>query len=417
MSTNETPVIIVGAGLSGLCAAIHLQKRGYNVKLIEASDRVGGRVATDKKDGFLLDRGFQVLLTAYPEAKEMLDYQALNLKAFDPGALILHNGSLKRIGDPLRKPSSALPTLFSGVANPLDMIRLLKLRSKVLSGEPYSLLDQDAKSTATYLEELGFSKKIRQRFLHPFYQGIFLEEALSTSSAMFDFTFRMFAKGDAALPAAGMAAIPQQLAERIGYPNIQLNTTVATFDGQSVTLDDGSTLTAQAVILAVDGWSPLRGSHRQNSASGGSTTCLYFSAPSLPFQHPLIGLKSAPKGLVSNIAVMDQVAPGYAPEGKHLIMVSLNNVPPGDDKVLFELSKQELLPWFGAKTMEWEGIACYRIPNALPNQQNVKSTIDASALRLTDGVFLAGDHLLQGSINGAMVSGRLAAEALHTSMT
>ena len=124
--------IIVGGGITGLSAALELTKKGMNFKLIEASDRVGGRVKTDVIDGYRLDHGFQVLLTAYPEARRILNYAALDLKSFSPGALLLYpDGSKDTLGDPLRDIGSLFPTLMSNAGSLGDKFKTWKLRNRL----------------------------------------------------------------------------------------------------------------------------------------------------------------------------------------------------------------------------------------------------------------------------------------------
>lgn len=410
-------VIIVGAGIAGLCTAIHLQNKGYTVAVIESQNRPGGRVQTDIKDDFLLDRGFQVLLTAYPEAQRMLDYDALDLCHFDPGALILHNGSSNVLGDPLRKPLTLFPSLFSGAARIGDFLKILSLRNRVGSEKPDQLLDQSDRDTREYWNSLGFSTTIQERFLGPFYKGIFLENELHTSASMFDFTFSMFTNGSAAVPAKGMGEIPKQLAVSLGLRHIQFGKKVIDVDSTSITLDDHSKMEADAVVLAVDPWSKLLGEQKQSQKHAGKTCCIYFSAQKAPYSKKLIALKSAPQGIVNNIAVMDSVAPLYAPYDQHLISVSIIGHDDIDERAFVETAKQELILWYGAEVLSWKHLATYHIPKALPDQRTVRSTTPAESLRLQSGVFIAGDHLLSGSIQGAMVSGRLAADAVHEELS
>lgn len=406
------PVIIIGAGLAGLCAAIHLQEAGKEVIVLEKDRHVGGRIQTDEKDGFLLDRGFQVLLTAYPEAMKMLDYKALDLKAFDPGSIILHNGNSNIFADPLRSPSRIFSSLFAGVGTPGDFSKVFSMRKSLLSQSPDSLLDQQDRPTAEVLRERGFSNRMQERFFHPFYRGIFLEPSLHTSIGMFDFTFSMFAQGDAAIPAQGMSAIPEQLAQRVGMQHIRLESEVKSIESNTVQLADGSSLEADQILIAVDGWSGLLGKRKQDQDTAGATTCVYFSSPKAPFSKKLIALKSAPTGIVNNLTVMNNVAPAYAPAGQHLISVSVHEPKPLEDKVLSELVKQELSPWYGADVLGWKHLATYRIPHALPDQRSVRNSLPADAFKLGDKLYVAGDHLLNGSIHAAMLSGRLAAQAM-----
>ena len=204
-------VAIVGAGVAGLCCARHYRTLVCNA-LLELSDAVGGRVQTDEVDGFLLDRGFQVMLTAYPEAQKMLDYNELNLGEFYSGALVRCNGKFERIADPLRHPFDGLQSVFNGVGTWLDKARVGLLRQRVLRGEWEDLFRQSIQTTEEGLREEGFSRQMIEQFFRPFLGGIFLEGDLKTPISMCHFVLRMFSSGSATLPAAGMGAIPVQLA-------------------------------------------------------------------------------------------------------------------------------------------------------------------------------------------------------------
>ncbi|MDX1675707.1 MAG: FAD-dependent oxidoreductase, partial [Longimicrobiales bacterium] len=225
---GQRDVVVVGGGLAGLAAAVGLQAGGLDVQLLEASDRVGGRVRTDGVDGFLLDRGFQVLLTAYPEAGRVLDLEALELRPFHPGARIRVGDAFTRIGDPFRRPADLWPTLRSPVGTLADKLRVARLRARSVLQTPgfatrpaYRRLAGDAagpagdgsgSTTMERLEQEGLSDGMIERFFRPFLGGVFLESELVTSSAFFDFVMAMFSAGSAALPAGGMEAIPRQLA-------------------------------------------------------------------------------------------------------------------------------------------------------------------------------------------------------------
>jgi phytoene dehydrogenase-like protein len=205
-------IIIVGAGLAGLCCARVLHQAGIPFLIVEASDGVGGRVRTDSVEGFLLDRGFQVLQTAYPEAQAVLDYRDLDLQPFYPGALVYYDGQLHRVGDPLRQPQHFLSTLFSPIGTLADKLRVARLRRRVSQGSIEDLFRRPETSTLAVLKAQGFSDRMITSFFRPFFSTVFFDRELASSSRMFEFVFRMLAAGDTALPAGGMGAIPAQLA-------------------------------------------------------------------------------------------------------------------------------------------------------------------------------------------------------------
>jgi phytoene dehydrogenase-like protein len=230
--------IIVGAGVAGLSCALELKRKGIEFVILEASDAVGGRVRTDRVDGFLLDRGFQVFLTAYPEARRVLDYSSLDLKAFYPGALLRVNRSFKRVSDPWRRPLQASRDFLSGVIPRSDQLRIGSLRARVTSSE-YRPPEKEI-STLHYLEELGIGDTTIRRFLKPFFGGIFLEEELTTSQAMFEFVFKMMSSGDISIPAKGMGEIPAQMAHSLPTQSLRLNSKVVSLKNRVVELENSS---------------------------------------------------------------------------------------------------------------------------------------------------------------------------------
>src|SRR5215472_7645096 len=210
---SRTPdVLIVGAGLAGLSCARYLADSAISFQIIEASDGIGGRVRTDQYQGFLLDRGFQVLLTAYPEAQRTLDYHALALRKFSPGAFSWFAGRFNRLADPWRTPGGWRAVLKSDFGTFWDKLCVLRLRSRLRRASIAQIFEHPETSTSAALESSGFSEEFLHRFFRPFFGGILLDRELESSSRMFEFVFKMLAEGDAAVPAGGMGAIPAQIA-------------------------------------------------------------------------------------------------------------------------------------------------------------------------------------------------------------
>lgn len=407
MSTEpQLDTIIVGAGLAGLAAARTLQAAGRTVRVLEASDGIGGRVRTDHVDGFLLDRGFQVLLTAYPEASRQLDLAALHLRAFDPGALVWRRGKGHVVGDPFRKPTTALATALAPIGSVADKLRIVALRRRVRRPAAAALLRGDDTSTITELRNRGFSDEIIDRFFRPLVGGIQLDPTLQTSRRMFDIIFRSLADGDSVVPAAGMGAIPAQLASGLTVGTVQLNTSVSAVDGTTVLLADGSAVQARTVVVATEGpaASRLLSLRRVESRAVG---CVYFAADKAPISDKLVVLDGTASGPVLNVAVMSNVAPSYAPEGQHLIAAAMPTFISGD---LEAMARRQLREWWGAQVDSWRHLATYRIPHGQPDQSppfSPKRRVD-----LGDGIFVCGDHRDTGSIQGALFSGRRCGEAV-----
>lgn len=406
-------IIIIGAGLAGLSAAVHLHRQGRKVLILEATDRAGGRIKTDSQDGFLLDRGFQVLLTAYPETLELLNYKDLNLKKMLPGATVLYDGGQFEIADPFRRPSAALATLFAPVGTLKDKINTLWLKNKLQKLTIEEIFEQPEQTTAKQLIDYGFSPKMIQRFYAPFLSGIFLENKLTTSRRMFDFVMKMFSDGDVAIPALGMEEIPKQLVAMLPEGSIQINTKVTAIAGKNVTTADGTVMEANQILLATTATELTKEFFPKQKMTSHQVTNIYFEAKDTPTKKAVVVLNaSTTKKWVNNLTVMTNVSEAYAPKGKFLISVSYNGIPTITDAILAENMKQELKQWYGNKVETWKMIKGYRIEYALPTQESVRNEIAASEIKLSDSLYICGDNLLNGSINAALKTGRLAAEAM-----
>ena len=407
-------VIIIGGGLAGLTAANYLEKAGVDYQLLEATERVGGRVKTDEIDGFLLDRGFQVLLTAYPEAQQLLNYKALELRTFAPGAaLLLADGSIDIIGDPMRDLSTLVPTLRAKAGSLADKFRILNLRRQVKQKSVDTLFEQEEHPTYVALQnEYGFSEKMIERFFQPFFSGIFLEKELDTSRRMFDFVFKMFAKGMAAVPNNGMEAIPRQLANNLPAERIHVNTPVAKIEGNTVITQSGDKMKADKIILATEATSLVKEYHPTTNQEYVSTWHLHFTSTTPPIAEPLIGLNTTKDRLVNNICTISRVASGYAPAGQELISISVVGDPNIAPEKMADRVRKEMRHWFGSQVDSWGHLYTHFVRYALPRQQKVQHGISTEKLQISDHIYLCGDHLLNGSIDGAMKSGRLVAEAV-----
>ncbi len=399
-------VLIVGGGLAGLCAARTLHAAGRTFTILEASDAVGGRVRTDLVDGFRLDRGFQVLLDAYPEAATVLDYAELDLKAFLPGAMIHFEGRFHELNDPWRRPMAAIGSLGNPIGTFTDKLKVATIRQRALQGTVEDRFRSPETTTIDALRQAGLSDVIINRFFRPFLGGIFLEPELLTSSRMFDFVFRMFSTGNAVVPALGMEEIPKQLASALPPASIRLNTRVIEVTPGQVRLEGGETLRARAVIVATEGPAAARLLGDDIRSKGQGVTCMYFSAPRSPIAAPMLVLNGDGKGPINNLCVPSVVSPDYAPAGQTLISAT-SLIDTTETAVL-----DHLQAWFGSRITDWHHLRTYRIPYALPNQAAPALATPERDVRRAPGLFVCGDHMDNASINGAMVSGRRAAQAV-----
>lgn len=406
-------VLIVGGGLAGLCCARRLDQAGISCRILEAADEAGGRARTDELDGFQLDRGFQVLLTAYPEANQTLDYEQLQLKCFEPGALVRYQGKFHRFADPWRRPRHLVGTALSPVASLADKLRVARLRSRVCRGSLEELYERPEKTTLARLRDEGFSDRIIQRFFRPFLGGVFLERELNTSSRMFEFVFRMFAKGDAAVPANGMGAISAQIAEQLPAGTIRTNSQVNQVKSNLVRLENGEELTAAKVVVACEAPAAAKLLGEDCSQKARGVTCIYFAADKPPIEEPILVLNGEGKGPINNLCVPSQAAPSYAPRDRSLISVSVleNTVAEYQGDLKNEVLDQ-LQDWFGSVVNHWDHLRTYQIPYALPNQSPPALSPVEKSVNRDDGIIVCGDYLNTASIQGAMISGRRAAESL-----
>jgi len=403
--SNER-VVIVGAGLAGLSCALELQAHGIACTVLEASDGVGGRVRTDLLDGFRLDRGFQILLTAYPEARRVLDYDALDLKPFYPGALVRKGGRFVRIADPSRRPLDGMRSLFGSVGTLGDKLRVLKLERGARRGSLSELWSRESRTTHEALERMGFSREMRTGFLQPWLSGVFLEKELRTSSRMLEFVVRMFASGENAVPAEGMGRIPEQLAGRLPAGTVRLDTSVGRVVRDGVVTARGEHVPASTVVVATEGPTAARLLAGAPDPGSRLVHCLYFAAEADPVGEPILVLDGEGSGPVTNLAVMSAVSTAYAPPGSALVAASVVGEHEGNPQALERAVRGQLRGWFGRDVDAWRHLRTYRIPHALPERWGAPGP-----RQLPDHVVVAGDWCASPSIQGAMESGRMAAGA------
>jgi len=411
MSSN-VDVLIIGGGLAGLCCALRLHQSGVSFQVLEASDGVGGRVRTDKVEGFLLDRGFQVLLTAYPEALEILDYQALDLRPFYPGALIRYKSRFHRFSDPWRHPIDGILSLLSPIGSVSDKLRVRKLRQQVLTGSLQDLYHRPETTTIQALRDIGFSGNMIDCFFRPFIGGVFFDPKLGVSSRMFEFGFRMFSMGDTALPSRGMGAIPEQIAARLPAGTVRTEARVESIHEDGVTLKSGEKMKARVVVAATEGPEVARLLGDKEKPESRSVTCLYFETNESPLSGPILVLNGEGKGPINSLCSPSSVAPSYAPKNKSLLEVTIIGNPNQDDQQLESAVRTQLTEWFGRKVSDWRYLRTYRILHALPMQVPPISDPTSRPAQIRPGLFVCGEYHSVASIQWAMVSGRQTAEAV-----
>ena len=405
MKQKSPSIHIIGGGISGLIAARVLEEHGLSATIIEATDRLGGRVKTDVVDGYSLDHGFQVLLTAYPAAKKYLDFDALELQEFLPGSAIFKNGKQKIIGDPLRNLSLLLPTLFSGIGTVNDKLKILALNRRLKKKSIQNIFAEKEQTTHVYLENIGFSEAIITNFFTPFFSGIFLENKLETSSRMFEFVYKMFGEGNAALPKDGIQAIPKQLFEKLKSTTYVFNTKVKSVENGSIKLESGETLKSNFTIIATQA-SGLVSNLKNQATLWKSCDTLYFEVAKREIKKPLIGLIAMHNALINNIFYHTSLQTS-ATATKELLSVTVIDRQNLTNKQLVTEVQKELKELCNIDSCTF--IKQYNIPMALPNLQDIQYEMLPSETRLTETIFLAGDTQLNGSLNAAMIAGERAA--------
>jgi phytoene dehydrogenase-like protein len=413
--------VVVGGGLSGLVAARHLAESGADVTLFERRETVGGRVRSRTVDGYTLDRGFQVLFTAYPAVRRELDLDALDLRRFTPGATIARPGKRSSLADPLRDPGTALETLFNDEVTLGDKLRLYRLQRELRGRSVEEILRRGGSTIETYLADRGFSEGFIDSFAAPFYGGITLDRSLSTDSAVFEYTFKMLTEGATAVPAEGMGTIPAQLAARASDAGATVETGTAVESvtagngAERVTVEaDGETVTADAAVVATDP-KTARELTGVEAISTDTRSCVTQHVALPSGNRPETGRRivlNAADDRPNQVAPMSAVAPEYAPDGRALYAATFLGERDADDEALFEAVRSALADWYpGASFADLELVGTDRIEFAQfdqpPGFRAALPAVDAP-----DGpVVLAGDYTRWSSIQGALESGRVAAGA------
>ncbi|HVJ07891.1 MAG TPA: NAD(P)/FAD-dependent oxidoreductase [Acidisarcina sp.] len=431
-------VAVIGAGLAGLECARLLEEAELDVTLLEAADAPGGRVRTDVVDGFRLDRGFQVLLTSYPEAKRSLDYSALSLKAFRPGAMVWQGGRFHRFADPLREPVAALGSLFDPVVPMMDKIGIMRLRRDMARWKNMEYFEHPERTTRAFLRDFGFSDLAIERFFQPLFGGMFLEHELVTSSHFFEFLFRMLSSGSACVPSLGMEEIPRQLAATLSPGTLITGACVKTLKRSkgrfTVEVEGKAPVEARAIVLAVDERA-ARLLLSQGNGEGklgaprewNATTTFYYAAGQAPVDEPMLMLngEGSAAGPVNHLAVMTAVSKSYAPSGTHLLAANVVGVAPDTDAEIAALEQEvraHMTRWFGQQVGNWQIVGGYPIRYAVPRQQMARWEKADTSVQFGSGtdrgarIYLCGDYRETSSIQGSIASGRRVADALISAL-
>lgn len=399
---DRPDALVIGAGLAGLACAADLSAAGLRVHLLEASDTPGGRMRTDRRDGFLLDRGFQVFNTSYPQVKRRLNLRDLRLHPFTPGMLIHGPAGGIRFTDPTRAPRSAAALLPGRLASPRDLVALGVLTARDMFG-PVGVLKRGAdRTTRTALADAGVSEELVGTLFWPFLSGVFLEDELETSSRFFHLVWRSMLRGTLCLPADGIGAVPRQLAAGLPPGVLRPQSPVAALTDDGVLGADGGEHVASAVVVATDPGTASRLLPGLAVPDTRTVTTYYHAASQPPLREPLLVVDTARRFL--NTSVLSEVVPEYAPPGRSLISTSLLGPDlPGRETRL----RGDLAETYGTDTAAWDLIATYTVEGALPVMAPPWPL--SRTTRVAPGRYVCGDHRATGSVQGALASGARAA--------
>lgn len=406
-------VIVIGAGVAGLACARVLEENQLSYTLLDSSDQVGGRIRSDIVDGFTLDHGFQVLQTGYPDMSHYLNLDELQLQKFPAGVAVRFNNRFHIVADPRYHPRHLISTVASPLGSLRDRIALLKLANQACNGSFAEIFDQPEDAAMRFLQHRGFSEKFITSFFVPFLAGACLDKDINVSSRVLMYLLRIFANGDATLPAKGMGEIPQQMARSLAPGALQLQSKVVQVDGNSVKLEDGRTISGKQILVATS--QPVAEDLLQMQGDKGSVaeSCLYYATDwTPPFKEPFLLLNGEGFGPVNNIAFPSLVAQDYAPAGKTLVAVVVvddHYIHKGD---LENEVRNQCRQWFGDIVSEWEHIQTRVIEHALPDQSPPTYSPYLLPEPFNATIRVCGEYQSLPGLQWALMSGRMAGEEL-----
>lgn len=411
---TDTDVLVIGAGMAGLAAARRLHCDGADFLVLEAGDRVGGRVVTDVAGGFLLDRGFQVVNTAYPRLTALVDLSTLDMGWFRAGVLVRHGDRLERYAHPLRDPLGVPGTLASavrGIGTVADRVRLAAIIARYAALPPARLLREPETTAAEVMS--GLSPAMLEGLVRPYLSGVLADPALGTSSHALAMIVRSFVHGRLGLPRTGVGAVPAAIAAPLPADRIRLRAPVERLRGTVAHTPSGP-VRARAVLVATDPVTaarllpelPLPGTH--------ALTTVYHAAPEPPLDEATLVLDGdgarRPGGpSIANTVVVSNAVPAYAPPGRHLVATTVAAPDADHDAIRTELARV-----YGTATGDWEHLATVRIPHALPDAAPPLGRL-RRPVALGDGRYVAGDHRDSPSAQGALAGGWRAAGTIIAS--
>jgi phytoene dehydrogenase-like protein len=430
VKVEHSMIVIIGAGLAGLTCARELVKEGQRVLVLEAAEQVGGRIRTDMhEDGYRLDRGLQVLFTAYPAARRHLNFVDLKQRFFAAGVLLAKHGRLYELADPLATPGGLLPGLRSSLLSPADLLRIVRLSADVArysvaeifagKGQP----DGRDESIEAYLRRLGFPEQgFIASFARPFYGGILLDHRLATSARLFRFLCKMQTSGKMVLPAEGMQRVPEMLAATLPPGSLRLRARVSSLQVQDgrvsgVRLATGEVIEAGQVVVATERSAAMQLTGQTLPGKARSSVCLYFGGRERLYTQRKMVLNPAPDAYVNHATLVSNIAPTYAPPHRHLLSATIVDPGSDDDEEIERRARAEIATWFPTQDLQpWQILGIYRLPfSQLAQPPGFFDALPSHTLT-TCGLYLAGEYTSASNIQGAMQSGEDVARAVLQAM-
>ncbi|MFF6996355.1 NAD(P)/FAD-dependent oxidoreductase [Streptomyces sp. NPDC008313] len=405
-ATGGAPdVLVAGAGLAGLACARDLLAAGLAVRVLEASDGVGGRMRSDRHNGFVIDRGFQVFNTSYPQSRQRLSLRDLRLRPFTPGVLVHTEQGRRRFVDPTRRPRESADLLPGRLAGPRDLLALGALSARYMLAPVGTLKRGEERTTRTALAAAGFSEEFVDRFFRPFLSGVFLEDGLETSSRFFHLVWRSMLRGTLCLPTDGIGAVSRQLASALPTGVLALETPVERLTDDGVELATGRELEAPVVVVATGPGPAAALLPGLRLPAYRVVTTYYHAAPRAPLDEPTLLTDVRHRFL--NTCVLSEVVPQYAPEGACLVATSVLG---GDTEGRETALREALAEVYGTDTTGWDRLAVRTVPDALPAMPPPLPL--SRPARTGPGRYVCGDHRATGSVQGALASGARAAREI-----
>lgn len=397
---TQIKVGIVGAGLTGLIAAKELSRKGIAVNVYEKLDVPGGRMRTENVDGWKLDVGFQVLLTAYPYLQKHINLVSLNLHKLEAAATIFRSGKTTAVGDPFRTKNILWATVFSDIGSVKDKYLIFKLKRFVDRHSIDEIFELENTTSIKFLENFGFSERIIDRFFKPFFGGIFLERELTTSSRMLLFVFKMFSEGNAAIPQGGIGELASKLAASLTDVSFHYNSEVKKVKDETIYLKEGSQESFDYVINTIPNYN-----NQSDETSWQDCYCFYFehTTPRI-IDTARIGLNANLNRFINNVFYPSSFEKPSAKEGRELISVTVLNSNGLTENELIKRVEAELNADFDIDAMNF--IKLYHIPYALPKNEILMNTVSFDNNSTT---FEVGDFLMNGSQNAACKVGEMIA--------